>query len=95
MSILTTTHKTFIEIEFIEDICIKNAIEKAIEISKINKLPTLFRVNQVCIKCTPDSLSIDVFNNYIKTKEILSANWLNSLECHRAIEIMQNIKDNS
>ena len=25
MSILTTTHKTFIEIEFIEDICIKNA----------------------------------------------------------------------
>ena len=95
MSILTTTHKTFIEIEFIEAICIKNAIEKAIEISKINKLPTLFSVNQVHIKCTPDSLSIDVFNNYTKTREILSANWLNSLECHRAIEIMQNIKDNS
>ena len=95
MNILTTTHNTFMEIEFTYNILIKEAIEKAIDISKINKLPVLFYVNQVRIKCTPDSLSVDVFNEYIKTKEILSTNWLNSIECHRAIEIMKNRKDNS
>ena len=86
MNVLTTTHNTFMEIEFTYNISIKEAIEKATDISKINKLPVLFYVNQVHIKCTPDSLSVDVYNEYIKTKEILSANWQNSIEYHRAID---------